>query len=80
MTTTDLHERNRQCDALRELWTHLIPNEVPTFNQFDLWLDHCPLSEVVYAVRRTARKREHTIMSLDHMIRYTSKVMNNRNP
>lgn len=80
MTTLDLRERNKQCDALRDLWTHLIPFGAPTFSQFDLWLNHCSFDEVVYAIRRTARKRVHTMMTLDHMIRYTSKVMNNRNP
>ena len=85
MTTEQLREEvqelQAQCDALRSLWKQLVCDTfVPSPSQFDTWLNNCSLDEVAYAIRKTGRKHDQLVqMSSDHMLRYCSKVMNNRN-
>lgn len=69
--------RQEECAALRELWGSLMPDLYPDHKQFVVWLGLHPLDRMVVSVNRTASK--HTKLSgmtLDHAVRFCSKVAN----
>jgi len=78
MTLEKLNQRNQEIAPLKALWLDLLPGEQPSPSQFHLWLDLHPLARVVLGVRQTAKKQETlpTAMSLEHRVRFCSKVAN----
>ena len=70
--------RKAEAEALQQQWEALFPNLKLDARQFLIWLELHPLSRMSEAVRVTAQKnlRLNGIMSLDHAVRYCSKVAN----
>ena len=68
-----------QVEEVRRVWNSLFPINVPSENQIRTWLCHSPYT-VALGLREAARTfcRLKGDMSLEHVIRYASKVMNSR--
>lgn len=73
-------EKKVTCASLTGMWSSMIPAFCPTQDQFSLWLYSHELKTVLYAIRETAKKQKRSKepMTPDHLIRYCSKVMNNK--
>jgi hypothetical protein len=69
--------RLAEARALSSLWK---TSGLPAMNdgQISVWLDLHPFQRMVHAIKRTASKNSRTSgnMSLDHAVRYCSKVAN----
>lgn len=75
-----LHTRCEEVEALQELWATLMPDVLPDAPQYNVWLELHPLERMVYAINATGAKhlRLEGKMSLEHAVRFCSKVANVR--
>ena len=74
-----LQARHEECAALKELWLSLMPDLCPDERQFFLWLGLHNFERMVHSVNRTASKHAKLHgMTLEHAVRFCSKVANTR--
>ncbi len=75
-----LKERAETIELVRQLWTSLVPVELPSEYTLSIWLSRYPLDLVKFAFEETGRKaqrmqRSQTTMDSDHAHRYAASVM-----
>jgi hypothetical protein len=80
---TVMHEteqREKELTTLQKLWAVTIGKHVPSVVQFNTWLDLHSFQAVVEGIRLTGKKYQKMDgqMSKDHLVRFTSSVMNFR--
>jgi|GEM_PF-2696997 hypothetical protein len=75
-------QQKRDVLAIQCLWTGILPLPLPQDSQVALWLDLYKFGTVAYAVRETAKKchalaSQRTPMTLEHAVRFLSRVASN---
>jgi hypothetical protein len=78
-TNEGLDLRAIQIEEIREVWNSLFTITCPSENQIRTWLCH-DLYTIVLGLREASQAfcRSEGGMTLEHVIRYASKVMNSR--
>lgn len=76
----EAEQREKELSALQKLWTVTVGKHTPSVVQFNTWLCLHSLEDVVEGVRITGKKLQMMDgqMSADHLVRFTSSVMNFR--
>jgi hypothetical protein len=77
MTPEDGKQRTQEVEALKNLWSNLLPNvKVPSDSEFGYWLHLNDLSVVWRGIEKTARKNARTGFESDiHPLKYMSVVL-----
>ncbi len=75
-----LKERAETIELVRQLWTSLVPVELPSEYTLNIWLSRYPLELVKFAFEECGRKaqrllRSQIVMDADHGHRYAASVM-----
>lgn len=75
-----LHERGEAVEVVKQLWTSLVPIELPSEYTLNIWLSRYSLDLVKFAFEETGRKaqrmlRSQIVMDADHAHRYAASVM-----
>jgi hypothetical protein len=77
---TQLDQRAQNIALVKELWSSLIPGELPNDYSVSLWLSKYDLGTIKIAVEETAAKAFNMVgrMTLDHKVRFASSVMRSK--
>ena len=75
-----IEKRREEVNALCNFWQSLLPEFSPGAQQMRVWLDLHTFDRMVSAIEKTAAKsaKLNGAMSLEHSVRFCSKVANTR--
>jgi len=78
--TQHMEQRHEEVTALCRYWHSLIPDYSPGAHQMNTWLDLHDFDRMVLAIKKTGTKyvKMDREMTLDHAVRFCSRVANDR--